>query len=124
MDGLLVWLTTTSISIINLERAMWKWMPCLGLIGRKMARHFELIPFRLLLLLHSHRARDVITLKLFLEVLKPLSLFISSFHDNAQVVCKSITTSEIKSDSDSSSCPDPSCNLKGMTMSDWVKVQS
>ena len=50
--------------------------------------------------------------------------FTSSIHDNAQVVCKSITTSEIKSDSVSSSCPDPSCNLKCMTMSDWVKVQA
>ena len=47
-----------------------------------------------------------------------------STHDNAQIVCKSITTSEIKSNSDSSSCPDPSWNLKCMTMSDWVKVQA
>ena len=50
--------------------------------------------------------------------------FTSSIHDNAQVGCKSITTSEIKLDSDSSSCPDPSWNLKCMTMSDWVKVQA
>ena len=34
-----------------------------------------------------------------------------------------MTTSEIESDSDSYSCPDPSWNLKCMTMSDWVKVQ-
>ena len=47
-----------------------------------------------------------------------------SIHDNTQVVCKSITTSEIKSNSDSSSCPDPSWNPKCMTMSDWVKVQA
>ena len=47
-----------------------------------------------------------------------------SIHDNAQVVCKSITTSEIKSNSDSSSCADPSWNLKCMTMLDWVKVQA
>ena len=45
-----------------------------------------------------------------------------SIHDNAQVVCKSITTSEIESNSDSSSCPDPSWNLKFLTMSDWVKA--
>ena len=50
--------------------------------------------------------------------------FTSSNHDNAQVVCKSMTTSEIKSDSDSSSCSDPSWNPKCMTMSDWVKVQT
>ena len=50
--------------------------------------------------------------------------FTSSIHDNVQVVCKSITTSEIKSDSNSSSCPDPSWNLKCMTISDWVKVQA
>ena len=47
-----------------------------------------------------------------------------SIHDNAQVVCKSITTSEIKSNLDSSSCPDPSWNPKCMTMLDWVKVQA
>ena len=49
---------------------------------------------------------------------------IPSTHSNAQVVCKSITTSESKSNSDSSSCPNPSWNLKCMTMSDWVKVQT
>ena len=47
-----------------------------------------------------------------------------SIHDNAQVVCKSITTSQIESNLDSSSCPDPSWNLKCMTMSDLVKVQA
>ena len=50
--------------------------------------------------------------------------FTSSIHDNAQVVCKSITTSEIESDLDSSSSPDTSWNMKCMTMSDWVKVSS
>ena len=44
--------------------------------------------------------------------------FTSSIHANAQVVCKSITTSEIKVDADTSSCPDPSWNPKCMTMSD------
>ena len=47
-----------------------------------------------------------------------------STHDNAQVVCKSITTSEIESNSSSSSCPDPSLNLKCMIMSDWMKFQA
>ena len=42
--------------------------------------------------------------------------FTSSIHDNAQVVHKSITTSEIEVDSDSSSCPDPSWNPKCMTL--------
>ena len=37
--------------------------------------------------------------------------FITSIQDNTQVVCKSITTSEIESDADSSSCPNPSWNL-------------
>ena len=32
--------------------------------------------------------------------------------------------SGIESNSDSSSCPDPSWNPKCMTMSDWVKVQA
>ena len=47
-----------------------------------------------------------------------------SIHDNAQVVCKSITMSDMESNSDSSICPDPSWNLKCMTMLDWVKVQA
>ena len=34
-DGSVIWLTIASISIINLERAMWKQMPCLGLIRDK-----------------------------------------------------------------------------------------
>ena len=50
--------------------------------------------------------------------------FASSTHDNAQVVCKSTTTSEIKPDSESYSCPDSSWNLDCMTMLDWVKVQA
>ena len=47
-----------------------------------------------------------------------------SIHYNAQIVCKSITPSDIKSNPDSSSHPDPSRNLKCMTMLDWVKVQA
>ena len=47
-----------------------------------------------------------------------------SIHDNAQVVCKSITTSEIESGPDSCSCPGSSWNPKCMTMLDWVKVQA
>ena len=47
-----------------------------------------------------------------------------STHDNAQVVCKSITMSEIESNSGSFSCSDPSWNLKCMTMLDWMKVQA
>ena len=53
-----------------------------------------------------------------------IEYFTSSIHDNAQVVCKSITTSKIEVDSDNSSCPDPSWNPQCMTMSDWVKVQA
>ena len=36
--------------------------------------------------------------------------FAPSIHDNAQVVCKSMTMSEIESDSDSYHCSDPSWN--------------
>ena len=50
--------------------------------------------------------------------------FASSIHDNAQVVCKFLTTSEIEPDSESYSCPDPSWNPNCMTRSDWVKVQA
>ena len=45
-------------------------------------------------------------------------------NDNAQIVCKAITTSEIKSNLGNFSHPDPSLNLKCMTMSDWMKVQA
>ena len=41
---------------------------------------------------------------------------------NAQIICKAITTSEIKSNLGDFSCPDPSLNLQGMTMYDWMKV--
>ena len=50
--------------------------------------------------------------------------FTSSIHDNAQVVFKSMTMSEIESDSDSSSCPDSSWNPKCMAMLDWMKFQA
>ena len=49
--------------------------------------------------------------------------FALSVHDNAQVVCKSITRSEINSDSDSYCFSDPSWNPNSMTTLDWVKVQ-
>ena len=39
--------------------------------------------------------------------------------DNAQTVCKAITTSEIESNSDSSSCPDPSWESE---MYDYVRL--
>ena len=45
-------------------------------------------------------------------------------HDNAQIVCKSITMTETKLNLDCSICPDPSWNPKCMTMLDWVKVQA
>ena len=122
-DGLLVWLTTTSISIIDLERAILKQMSCLGLIGRKMTRHFQMIPFRLLLFATlTGQGND------YIESIpcspQTIDSFTSSIHDNAQVICKSITTLEIEADSDSSSSPDPSWNPKCMTMSDWVKIQA
>ena len=50
--------------------------------------------------------------------------FALSVHDNAQVVCKSKTMSEIESDSDSYRCSDLSWNPNCMTTSDWVKVQA
>ena len=74
-DGLLVWLIITSISIIDLERAMCKQMRCLGLIGRKITRPFKQTLFRLLLLLPL-QDKGMITLKLFLAVPKSLSLLI------------------------------------------------
>ena len=50
--------------------------------------------------------------------------FAPSIHDSAQVVCKSMTLSEIESDSDSYHCSDPSWNPNCMTTLDWVKVQA
>ena len=50
--------------------------------------------------------------------------FALSIHDNAQVVCKSMTMSKIDSDSGNSCCPDPLWNPNCMTTSDWVRVQA
>ena len=50
--------------------------------------------------------------------------FALSVHDNAQVVCKSMTMSKIDSDSDSYYCSNPSWNSNCMTTLDWVKVQA
>ena len=44
--------------------------------------------------------------------------------NNAQVVCKSMTISEIDSDIDSYHCSDQSWNPNCMTPSDWLKVQA
>ena len=98
-------------------------MPCLGLIGRKMTRPFQLIPSRLLLLLWlTEQGNDYIeTIPCSPQIIESLT---PSIHDNAQVVCKSITTSEIKSSFDSPSHPNPSWNLKCITTSDWMKVQA
>ena len=43
---------------------------------------------------------------------------------NTQVVCKSMTMSEIDSDIDSYHCSDQSWNPNCMTPLDWLKVQS
>ena len=55
------------------------------------------------------------------QAIKSFALFI---HDHAQVVCKSMTLSEIESDLDSDHCSDPSWNPNCITTLDWVKVQA
>ena len=50
--------------------------------------------------------------------------FTLSVHDHSQVVCKSMTMSEIASDADSYRCSDPSWNPNCMTPSDWLRVQA
>ena len=50
--------------------------------------------------------------------------FALSVHDNAQVVCKSMTMSEIDSDLYSYCCSDLSWNPNCMTTLDWVRVQA
>ena len=97
-------------------------MPCLGLIARKMIRPFKLIPFRTIVTAAiTGQGNDCIeTIPCSHQIIESL---LPSTHDNAQVVCKSITVSEIKSNLGGSSHPDPSWNLKCMTMSDWIKVQ-
>ena len=50
--------------------------------------------------------------------------FVLYIHDHAQVVCKSMTLSEIELNLNSYSCPDPSSNPNCMTISDWVKIQA
>ena len=53
-----------------------------------------------------------------------IEFFISPVHDSAPVICKSITMSEIDSDSGSSHGLDPSWNPNCMNTSDWVRVQA
>ena len=50
--------------------------------------------------------------------------FALSVHDNAQVVCKSMTMPEIDSDSDSSPCPDLLWNPNCMNTLYFVRVQA
>ena len=50
--------------------------------------------------------------------------FAPSVHDNAQVVCKSMTMPEIDSDSDRFHGLDPLWNPNCMNTSDWVRVQA
>ena len=56
--------------------------------------------------------------------LQAIESFTLSVHDNPQVVCKSMTMSEIDSDIDSYCCSDQSWNSNCMTPSDWLKVQA
>ena len=121
IDGMLVWLITTSICIIDLGRAMWKQMPYLELIGVKMTRPFSLIPFKAIVTaaLTGQENEYIETIPCSPQAIEPFAL---SSHDDIQVVCKSMTPSKIESDSDSYCCPDPSWNPNCMTMSDWVKV--
>ena len=53
-----------------------------------------------------------------------IDFFAPSIHDQAQVVCKSMTLSEIESDSVDYCCSDPLWNPNCMTTSDWVEGSS
>ena len=53
-----------------------------------------------------------------------IEFFAPSVHDNAQVICKFMTMSEIDSDSDNYHCSDLSWNPNCMTTSDCVRVQA
>ena len=55
---------------------------------------------------------------------KAIESFAPSIHDNAQVVCNSITLSEIESDSDNYCCLGPSWKPNCITILNWVKVQA
>ena len=50
--------------------------------------------------------------------------FIPPIPKNTQVVCKSMTMSEIDSDTDSYHCSDQSWNPNCMTPLDWLKAQA
>ena len=110
-DGLLVWPIITSISIISLERSMWKQMHCSRIDWGKADKTHP-----------ADSILDIVTAALtgqgndYIDTIPcsphAIESFVSSIHDNPQVVCKSMTTSETEPDSDSYSCPDPSWNLK------------
>ena len=51
-----------------------------------------------------------------------IEFLLPSIPDNTQIVCKAITTSEIKSNLGDFSHPNPSLNPECMTMLDWIGV--
>ena len=55
---------------------------------------------------------------------RAIESFAMSVHDKEQVVCKSMTMSEIDSDSDSYGCFETLWNPNCMTTLDWVRVQA
>ena len=120
IDGLLVWLITISIYTINLEGAMWKQMLCPELIGVKMIK-----PSQLQAIVTSAitgQGKD------YIDILtcspRAIESFTLAVHDNAQVVCKSMTMAEIDPDIDRYHCFDQLWNPNCITPSDWLKVQA
>ena len=121
IDWLLAWLISTSISITDLEGAMWKQMLCPKLTGVKMTKLFWPIQAIVTATL-TRQGND------YIESIpcspQAIESFAPSIHDNVQVVCKSLTLSEIESDSDSYHCSDPLWTQNCMTTLDWAKVQA
>ena len=92
IDGSPVWLVTISISIIDLEGAMWKQMFCLKLTGVKMTKTLQANSIQVIVTATlTEQGND------YIETIpcSPLAIesFAPSIHDNAMVVCKFMTLS-------------------------------
>ena len=122
IDGSLVWLITTFISTINLERAVWKQVLCPELTGVKMIQHSQPESIQAIVTAAlTGQGKDYI--KAIPCSHQAIESFVSPVHDSAQVVCKSMTMPDIVSDSGSSHGIDLSWNPNCMNTLEWVRVE-
>ena len=98
-------------------------MLCPEMIGVKMIKHMPAESIQAIVISAiTGQGKD------YIDIITCSPQAIESFTlpvpNNTQVVCKSMTMSEIDSDIDSYDCSDQLWNPNCMTPSDWLKVQA